>query len=128
MTHFNLWDLLPLWQEIAFIVVALSAGIWTWFKFRHAYSWPSAQGTIMGVSARNSGGHSLAWAGELTYTYVVDGQYYSGLHRLRARSKRRAEEKIEGWKGRMVVVRYSPNNHDVSTLLKSDQPGGHLGN
>jgi hypothetical protein len=58
----------------------------------------------------------------------VNGEYYSGFHRIRARSERRAEEKIAGWKGRMVVVRYSPSKHDLSALLKSDQPGGQLGN
>jgi hypothetical protein len=127
MRHFNLWDLLPLWQEILFIVVVLASGSWTWFKFRHASSWPSAQGTITGTAARTEG-HSSMWVGELTYTYVAEGQYYSGLRSLRARSKRRAEEKIEGWKGRMIVVRYSPRNHEISTVLKSDQPGGQLGN
>jgi len=70
----------------------------------------------------------LTWAGHLTGTYVVNGEYYSGFHRIRARSERRAEEKIMGWKGRMVVVQYSPAKHDLSALVKSDQPGGQLGN
>jgi hypothetical protein len=65
---------------------------------------------------------------ELTYTYIVNGEYYSGFHRIRSRTKRRAEEKIAGWKGRSVVVRYSPDKHDLSSLLKSDQPGTQIGN
>jgi hypothetical protein len=36
--------------------------------------------------------------------------------------------KIAGWKGRMVVVRYSPHKHDLSVLSRGDQPGGQLGN
>jgi hypothetical protein len=60
--------------------------------------------------------------GDLSYTYVVNHEFYSGFYRIRARSKHRAREKIEGWKGRMVVVRYSPDKHDRSALLKSDQP------
>ncbi|MGC1648544.1 MAG: hypothetical protein WA741_22230 [Candidatus Sulfotelmatobacter sp.] len=47
---------------------------------------------------------------------------------IRACSERRAEEKIAGWKNRMVVVRYSPSKHDLCALHKSDQPGGQLGN
>lgn len=76
----------------------------------------------------NSESPILPWAASLTYTYVVNGEYYSGFHRMRARSKRLAEARLEGWKGRMVVVRYAPDKHDVSALLKSDQPGGQLGN
>jgi len=51
-----------------------------------------------------------------------------GFYRIRARSKHRAREKTEGWKGRMEVARYSPDKRDLSARLKSDQPGGQLGN
>ena len=68
------------------------------------------------------------WVGNLTYTYVVNGEYYSGFHRIYARSESRAEERVARWKDRMVVVRYSPDKNDVSVLLGSDQPGGQLGN
>lgn len=54
--------------------------------------------------------------------------YFAGSHPLGARSERKAEAKIEGWKDRMVVIRYSPRNPEISTLLKNDQPGGQLGN
>jgi len=70
----------------------------------------------------------MPWVGELAYAYVVNGQYYSGFYTIRARNERRAEELVAGWKGRTVVVRHSPDRHDVSVLLKSDQPGGQLGN
>ena len=77
---------------------------------------------------RASDNNILPWVGNLTYSYIVNGEYYSGYHRMRARNERRAEEKIAGWKDRMVVVRYSPDKPDLSVLLKSDQPGGQLGN
>lgn len=68
------------------------------------------------------------WVADLIYSYVVNGEYYSGFHKIRARSERRAEEKVAGWKDRMIVVRYSPEKHELSRLLNSDQPGGQLGN
>jgi hypothetical protein len=68
------------------------------------------------------------WAGDLIYTYVVNGEYDPGFYRIRARSELPAQEKIQGWKGRMVVVRHSPDKHDLSARLKSDQPGRQLGN
>ena len=129
MHHFDPWGLLPIVKDLLFLLMASGAGVWTWFRTRHAHSWPSAQGTIMGAQVRAStDSYIRPWVGDLTYSYIVNGEYYAGFHRLRARSERRAEEKIAGWKGRMVVVRYSPARHDLSTLLRSDQPGGQLGN
>jgi len=129
MRHFDPWRLLPILKDVAVIVIGAATGAWAWFRTRHAHSWPSAQGTIMGAQVRSStDSYIRPWVGDLSYNYVVNGEYYSGFHRIRARSRRRAEERIEGWKGRMVVVRYSPDKHDLSTLLKGDQPGGQLGN
>ncbi|HTW32712.1 MAG TPA: DUF3592 domain-containing protein [Candidatus Sulfotelmatobacter sp.] len=129
MRHFDPWGLLPILKDVALLLISAWAAAWAWFKTRHAHSWPSAQGTIVGTTtSANHGSYIRPWAAVLTYTYIVNGEYYSGSRRFGVRTKRRAEAKIEGWKGRMVVVRYSPEKHDLSTLLTSDQPGGQLGN
>ena len=129
MRHFDNWDLWPLIKDAILLVLPAAGAAWAWFKFRHAHSWPSAQGTILSAEVlRASDNNILPWVGNLTYSYIVNGEYYSGYHRMRARNERRAEEKIAGWKDRMVVVRYSPDKPDLSVLLKSDQPGGQLGN
>jgi len=129
MRHFNLWDLWPVAKDLIFALIPFAGGLWAWFKFRHAHSWPIAQGTILSTHAQSDSGSSiLPWTANFTYTYVVNGEYHAGLHVVRARTEQRAEEKIAGWKDRMVVVRYSPDKPDVSVLLKSDQPGGQLGN
>ncbi|HXY78486.1 MAG TPA: DUF3592 domain-containing protein [Candidatus Acidoferrales bacterium] len=129
MRHFDPWGLLGLLKEAVILLIALAGAAWAWFKFRHANSWPSAQGTILSAQVqRGTDNNILPWVANLTYSYIVDGEYYSGYYRMRARSERRAEEKIAGWKDRMVVVRYSPDKPGVSVLLKSDQPGGQLGN
>jgi len=129
MRHFDPWGLLPILKDVVLLLLPAAGAAWAWFKFRHAHSWPSAQGTIISAQAQaTTDSHFQRWVGNLTYTYVVNGEYYSGFHRIRARNERRAEEKIAGWKDRMVVVRYSPDKPDLSVLLKSDQPGGQLGN
>jgi Protein of unknown function (DUF3592) len=129
MRHFDFWRLLPFLREIAMVLVGAATGTWAWFRTRQANSWPSAQGTIGGAEIRSSrDSYFRPWIAELVYTYTANGEYYSGRHRLRARSQRRAEARVEGWKGRMVIVRYSPDKHDLSVLLKSDQPGQQLGN
>jgi len=129
MRHFDPFEWLNIAKDVGLLLVSAGAGAWAWFRTRHAYSWPSAQGTVMGVHVRSStDSYIQPWVGDLSYSYIVNGEYYSGFHRIRAHSERRAEEKIAGWKGRMVVVRYSPNQPDLSKLLQSDQPGGQLGN
>lgn len=129
MRHISPWGFLPLLKDVALLLIPAAAAIWAWFKRRHAQSWPSSQGTVMSVNARSSGNAYVnPWVGELIYTYVVNGEYYSGHYQIGARSQRRAEERMAGWKNRMVLVRYSPDQHDLSALLKRDQPGGQLGN
>jgi hypothetical protein len=43
-------------------------------------------------SSTNS--YNQPWVADLSSTYVVNGKYYSGFHRIRARSEGRTEEKI----------------------------------
>jgi hypothetical protein len=129
MKPHNVWHLLPLWREILAPVIATATAIWTWFKYRHAHSWPSVQGRISGAQVhRGRNSYFKPWVASLTYTYIVNGEYFAGSRPLGARSERKAEAKIDGWKDRMVVVRYSSEHPEISTLLKSDQPGGQLGN
>lgn len=128
MRYFNLWDLLPLARDITLLLAGGAAGVLAWLKSRRAQSWPSTQGTIMGVSSRSVGGIYKPWVGEFSYNYIVNGEYFAGFHQIRARSQKRADALTLGWKGRMLVVRYSPCRHETSTLLGSDQPGGQLGN
>jgi len=126
---FRSLSFLPILKDVVLLLLPAGGAAWAWFKFRHAQSWPSAQGTILGTQVQRSTDSSIQpWVAKLTYTYIVNGEYYSGFNRFRARSERRAEEKVAGWKDRMVVVRYSPDKPDLSVLLKSDQPGGQLGN
>jgi hypothetical protein len=129
MRHFDPWRLWPILKEIAGLLIATGGSLWAWLRIRGAQSWPSTQGTIMSAQVQSDTDSYLQpWVADLSYSYIVNGEYYSGFHRFRAGSERRAEEKIAGWKGRMVVVRHSPNQPDLSVLLKSDQPGGQLGN
>lgn len=129
MRHLDLWGFWPILKDVVLLLIPAAGGAWAWFKFRHAHSWPSAQGTVVAAQVqRRAGSYLQPWVAQLTYTYIVNGEYYSGSFPMRARNERSAEEKVAGWKGRMVVVRYSPEKHDLSVLLKDDQPGGQLGN
>jgi hypothetical protein len=128
MRHFDPLGLLPLARDIFLLLAGVATGILAWLKARRAQSWPSTQGTVMGVRSRSVGGIYKPWSGELSYNYVVNGEYFSGFHQIRTFSQKRADALTFGWKGRMLVVRYSPSKHETSVLLRSDQPGGQLGN
>ncbi len=128
MRHFDPWGLLPLARDIVLLLAGGATGVLAWMRARGAQSWPSAQGTVASVRSRSVGGVYKPWIGEFSYTYTVNGEYFSGIHQIRVLTQKRAEALTLGWKGRMVVVRYSPSKHEASVLLKSDQPGGQLGN
>ena len=120
----HIWNLAPVIRDVAAFALAGVAGIWRWIRSRQAQSWPSTQGTISGTAVLRK---NNLWAAEFIYSYTVEGQYYSGFHLIAAWSKKKADALIEGWKGRTVTVRYVRTKHEISVLLKSDQPGGQLG-
>ena len=124
-------NILHFWPWILELASVLGASAWAWMRIRQAYSWPSVQGTVWQARAHVGAEGSRfrrSWVAEFVYSYTVGGQYYSGTHQIRAWSERRAEEKIAGWKDRMVVVRHHPSKLEVSVLLAGDQVGGQLGN
>jgi hypothetical protein len=129
MRHYDPFALITVAKDVVLLLISLGGAAWAWFRIRHAHSWPSTHGTIMSATVKSARGYSFQpWVADFIYSYVANGEYYSGVYRIRARSERRADEKVAGWKGRIVVVRYSPDQQDFSTVLKSDQPGGQLGN
>jgi hypothetical protein len=128
MRHFDPLSLLPLARDLVLLLIGGAGGVLAWLRARRAQSWPSTQGTVMGVTSRNVGGIYKPWRSEFSYNYIVNGEYFSGFHRIRASTEKRVDAITLGWKGRMLVVRYSPSSHQISALLRSDQPGGQLGN
>jgi hypothetical protein len=78
----------------------------------------------MGAQAQRGDERHKGWVCGLSYSYTVNGEYYSGFHSIPAKKERLADELAVQWKGRSVVVRYSPVDHDISVLLSDDQIGG----
>lgn len=119
-----LWKFAPFLRDAAPFVIAAAAGIRYCIRARQAQSWPSTQGTVMGANARIGGQGHEGWVCALSYTYVVNGEYYSGFHSIPAMKQARAEELAQQWKVRSVVVRFSPTDHGIAVLLSDDQIGG----
>lgn len=121
----HLWRWGPiLLRDAVPLAIGAGAGVRYWIRTRQAVSWPSTQGTVQGARASRSEKGRRGWACVLTYSYVAEGQYYSGSYSIRARKEQQAEELATQWKGRSVAVRYSPADQKISVLLKDDQVGG----
>jgi hypothetical protein len=120
----HIWGFTSILRDVIPFAIAAGAGVRYWLRTRKAQSWPSTQGTIISASAQHGQQGRRGWACALSYSYIANGEYYSGVHLIRARNEKRAEELASEWKGRSIVARYSPSDHHVSVLLKSDQFGG----
>ena len=114
---------LGLIRDIVLFAIGVAGVFVYWLRSRQATSWPSTQGTVWQAEARQAKEveerRSLSpWVGQFTYSYAVNGEYYSGTHMINALTKRRAEQIVAGWKDRTIAVRYSPSRSDVSIVLK----------
>jgi hypothetical protein len=79
--------------------------------------WPSADGIVEWAQAGFvNHGTSSYWVGELAYSYHTEGEYYAGVYHLAVSSEAEANAVVQGWKGRKVVVRYSPQDFSVSVM------------
>jgi hypothetical protein len=102
-----------------------------WFRKRRApelemqaRTWPRAQGNIYECRAKRvqeppDGWHT--WQAEVTFSYVVEGEYYSGKSSLPPETEDEVSEQVQRWTGRKVIVRYSPEDVSKAMLLPADQ-------
>jgi hypothetical protein len=123
----SFWWLLP---SPADFLVQYIAKRWRAFRkeklVKEARSWPQAHGIILGGRANrveDAQDSFSSWNAELTYSYVVDGEYYSGQGLLPRETEDEVQEQLRAWKGRKVIVRYSPIEPAKSVLLRDQRNG-----
>lgn len=114
-----------LWYFAFVLVVAVVTSICLlirripgWARSVRAASWPIAQGTIESVNVKTVSGQSLA---ELAYSYVVNGERYSGYFFLQFADEQDAWEAIAPLNGQPIYVRYQSQNPTVSAVRSPDQ-------
>jgi Protein of unknown function (DUF3592) len=113
-------------RNVGFVLfwVALVAGWFLinrlpgWFRSLRARSWPLADGRIETVNVKEFGQQAL---GELGYSYLVEGNRYSGYFSWQFGDEQQAWDYVTELKGRPVAVRYMRKNPDVSALRSGDQ-------
>jgi hypothetical protein len=124
----------PLWNFIgdklvAFLLIVAATSIGgVVFKLRKPSirRWPLADGTLeFGESGTEQAVVLDIWFCELSYSYSVNGEFFSGQSRVRVQNEEAADALIRDFKGKRVRIRYSPENPAKSVLLWEDQAALH---
>lgn len=70
---------------------------------------------------RREGHYSLV---EVSYSYSVNGEYYSGFLQRAALTRKKAQQFADQFpNGMMLVVRFNPAHPELSVARLDDQPG-----
>jgi Protein of unknown function (DUF3592) len=89
-----------------------------WFRSARSAGWPSAWGTVETASVSTFSEQSL---GELAYSFAVAGERYAGHFSRQFADQQDAFDYVQPLKGRSILVRYRPDNPNVSAVRLSDQ-------
>jgi len=63
------------------------------------------------------------WLTDISYSYSVANEFYSGQCQIKARSERKASDHVVRWNGQNINVRYSPKKPAISVVRLEDQAG-----
>ena len=83
-----------------------------------AASWPLAQGTIETVKVRVVSDQAL---GRLAYSYVANGERYSGYFFLQFVDEQDTWDTIDPLKGQTIFIRYNSSNPSISAVRTPEQ-------
>jgi hypothetical protein len=137
------WTAPSTWPWVLYVWVALVVAgffkpIWRWVQRERAISWPTAIGEIDSVAVGEPKRQFISafprnrktYAAEISYTYAVGGQKYSGTYRRDFGSQAEASEFIRELRGKPVSLHYNPDKpsksvpaeSSIETLLRSRPP------
>jgi hypothetical protein len=119
MHHDLLWWAAIARDAVAFAIAA-GTGVVLWLRKRSSRHWPITFGKVESASSFEN---VSKWLTDVSYSYSVDRDFYSGQFQLRSRSERKANDNELRWKGRTITVRYSPRNPHISVVRTEDQDG-----
>jgi len=104
-------------------------GDWDWqgLAMFAARSWPIANGRIESGTVTQKRTADLGYlvpfyTSEITYSYAVGGEYYSGYVERTFVRESSAYKFVNESKDKEIVVRYKPDLPTISCLRKQDQP------
>lgn len=115
------------WVWLAFLLAGWAKPIWRWFQRQRAQGWPTVQGRIESVGVKKTKpfsistsprGRRLRYAGQLAYSYTMEGHYYSGYYQREFGSEEEGWEFVRDLQAKSVTVSYNPSNPANSLLLE----------
>jgi len=86
-------------------------------KLRQSEAWPVEKGTLLGATCPPSvyGGP----VAEFSYTYIHDGEYYSGIYRKAFILRSSAEDYVGRFPiGAQIPVRVKPTQPEISVVVE----------
>jgi hypothetical protein len=111
------------WVWLAFLLVGAAKPMWRKMKSRLVNSWPSVTGKIERVDVNEPKGflglktsNTPRYFAEITYSYGVDGNTYTGTNRREFGDQDEAWDFLRDLKGKAVVVHYNPGKPGASSL------------
>jgi hypothetical protein len=114
-----------LWLAISILVLAVFAAIWTLkrIKRHRAHTWPIGEGRVISTNIRRVGsGSQQAHLAEVTYSYALNGQTYSGVSSRRFMLYGSAGKWLAKFEsGRSLIVRVNPKNPRESLFFEMEQ-------
>jgi Protein of unknown function (DUF3592) len=100
--------------------IAATSGITLWLRKRSASNWPMTDGNIESVYSAED---NTKWRTNISYSYRVGTDFYSGAFQLTSSNERKADDTKLQWKDRHITVRYSPRDPQISVVRHQDQAG-----
>jgi len=89
-----------------------------------ARAWPKARAHVHSTQVKQEDRSTegwFYWQVELTYSYTVGSEYYSGRFLLPPDSEDEANEQAVRWADKDVIVRYRPDETATSVFVMEDQ-------
>jgi hypothetical protein len=112
----------PLVRDVVAFAIAAGTSVVLWLRKRGARQWPMVYGKVEYASSFVDG---AKWVTDISYSYGVAGEFYSGQFKVESRSERRADDVEARWKDQPVCVRYSPRETAISVVREEDQASLH---
>lgn len=109
---------------VTFVVVGTTFSIIqfvSWQKFRNWQMWPIGEATIEDANVREvRTRHSHYFVADLGYSYMVNGQFFSGYFTRDFAREPDAWEYAKQMRGTKAAIRYHPRRADRSKLAMSE--------
>ena len=93
------------------------------FAAQESTGWPVQTGTVARSLVESD---MTAYVGEVTYTYICDGEYYGGTHRQPFVFEGSAKDYVDRFEpGSDISVRVKPGQPEISFIDRDDQLQDH---